>query len=116
MAARLVRAICVLVVLCLQQAGFSATTPCMIIGHDSIEQDETREAERIWEQAIEAKGGRERLYAVRNAVVSSKGIYRTSRGKDNKIRQEEFYVFPDMFWAWSDYRPDVFGLRVEMVN
>jgi hypothetical protein len=113
MATRLVSAIWVLSVLCVQHPG-NATT--VTIGHDSLEQTEKREAERIWDQAIEAKGGRERLYAVRNVVISSKGIYRTSHNRGNTIRQEEFYVFPDKFWAWSDYRPDVFGLRVEMVN
>lgn len=119
MTGRLVSAICVLIVLCLQHAGISATTSSVTIRHYSMEQNETRmqrEAERIWDQAIAAKGGRERLYAVRNVVISSKGIYRTSHNKGNKIRQEEFYVFPDKFWAWSDYRPDVFGLRIEMVN
>lgn len=75
-----------------------------------------QEARQVWGQAIAAKGGRERLYAVRNVVVSSTGMYSTSRGKKSRIRQEELYVFPSKFWAWSDYRPDVFGLRVEMVN
>src|ERR1044072_9721432 len=38
--------------------------------------DESRqEAERLWELAIAAKGGRERLYSVRNFVVSSKSRF-----------------------------------------
>jgi len=97
--------------------GFCVTSTT---GHgDSIkpsEQERQLEAEQVWACAITAKGGRERLHAVRNVLISSSGMYTTSRGKKNRIRQEELYVFPSKFWAWSDYRPDVFGLRVEMVN
>lgn len=39
---------------------------------DRVHQKSQTEAERIWEQAITAKGGRDRLYAVRNMVISTK--------------------------------------------
>jgi hypothetical protein len=64
-----------------------------------------REAERLWEQAIAAKGGRARLYAVRNMVVSWRG---------NK--HVDFYVFPNKLWRWMDDRPSPIGLAVEMHN
>jgi hypothetical protein len=113
-------AICAVVVICLNSvvARFSDATSTLH-GHGVIKESENttrEEALRIWEQAITAKGGRERIYAVRNAVISTTGTYRTSRGRKNSIRGEELYVFPNRFWSWSDYRPDVFGLRVEMVN
>ena len=73
-------------------------------------------AETIWEQGIAAKGGREALFNVRNLVVSARGDYSSRRLKKNEVRQEVLYVLPDKFWAWTDYRPDVFGLRVEMYN
>ena len=73
-------------------------------------------AERVWEQAIAAKGGREALYGVRNLVISARGDYSSRRLKKNQIRQEVLYVLPHKFWSWSDYRPDVFGLRIEMYD
>ena len=73
-------------------------------------------AERIWEQGIAAKGGRDALHGVSTLVVSARGDYRTRVLKRNTIRQEVLYVLPDKFWSWSDYRPDVFGLRIEMYN
>jgi hypothetical protein len=79
------------------------------------EQDRT-EAERLWEQAIAAKGGRERLHSVRNMVISARAEYRTSTFKKNQIRQEGLYVLPNKVWSWNDLRPDVFGLRVTMYN
>jgi len=86
-------------------------------------------AQQVWKQSIIAKGGRERLYSVRNMVISSSGSYKplqfkiqpggkvSSRsGKQNKVVSEELYVFPDKLWAWTDYRPTVFGLRITMYN
>src|SRR5258705_4079770 len=66
-----------------------------------------KEAERIWELAIQAKGGRERLYSVNNMVISSFG---------KNIRLEDFFIFPDRSWSWVDQRPSVFGLNMSMQN
>lgn len=41
------------------------------------------EARHLWEQAIAAKGGRERLRAVRNKVASTHGEYMTRLFKRN---------------------------------
>ena len=73
-------------------------------------------AERLWEQAIAAKGGQEALYSVRSLVVSARGDYSSRKLKKNQLRQEVLSVLPDKFWSWSDYRPDVFGLRIEMYD
>lgn len=73
-------------------------------------------AVRVWEQAIAAKGGRNRLHAIRNMVISSHGRYKAYLLKENQFRQETLYLFPDKYWAWDDYRPDIFGLRVSMYN
>jgi hypothetical protein len=66
---------------------------------------------------------------VRNMVISSSGSYKplkfkiksdgdvSSRSeKQSGIFSEELYVFPDMLWSWTDYRPAVFGLLVRMYN
>src|SRR5882724_1387241 len=65
-----------------------------------------QEAQRLWEQAIAAKGGRERLYAVRNLVVFH------GEGK----RDVALYVFLNKLWQRTDFRPTPLGLWVEMHN
>lgn len=80
------------------------------------EPSQSTSVERIWEQGIAAKGGREALHGVRSFVITSQGEYRSRAVGKNKIRQEVIYALPDKFWSWSDYRPDVFGLRVQMYN
>lgn len=88
--------------------------PKLMQRHERAQPQE--EANRIWERAIAAKGGRERLHSINNVVISSDSEYRTSALRKNKIRQEELYVLPHKSWSWSDLRPDVFGLRVTMYN
>ena len=73
-------------------------------------------AETIWERGIAGKGGREALFGVRSFAISARGDYGSRKLKKNEVRQEVLYVLPDKFWSWSDYRPDVFGLRVTMYN
>ena len=78
--------------------------------------NQREEAVRLWELAIAAKGGRERLHAVRSMVISARGEYQSRLFKKNQVRREELLVFPHKYWFWDDYRPDVFGLRVSMYN
>ena len=87
--------------------GFGQTT-------SKMKKDNKKEADRVWELAVEAKGGREKLYAVSNMIVSSSA---------NKIKFDQvkshtlnFTVFPDKEWEWDDNRPSVFGLRMTMYN
>lgn len=75
-----------------------------------------QEAQKLWEQAITAKGGRGKLRSVKNMVISSRAEYTTHQGKRNSIKQEELLAFPDKIWRWEDMRPDLFGLSVEMHN
>lgn len=91
-----------------------------------------KEAERIWELAIAARGGRDRMLAVQNMVITSRsGFSITSKDKFvipirneftwsplEKYRSEirYFLVFPDKSWSWEDYRPSVFGVTVRMYN
>lgn len=87
------------------------------------------DAAKVWEQAIEAKGGRERLRAVRNLVITSSGSYKALRFtihpnqkaksktlKSSGLYREQLYVFPDKYWSWEDYRPAVFGLWIKMYD
>ncbi len=77
-----------------------------------------QEAERLWEQAITAKGGRERLYAIRNFVVSSNSRFRFSPRPDvaERIREESLYVLPGKWWNFEDYRPGKMGYRINVLD
>src|SRR5258708_20583874 len=81
----------------------------LVYGQRPVNQENIskKEAERLWEQAIEAKGGRKRLYSVNNMVISSFG---------KNIRLEDFFVFPNRSWSWVDQRPSVLGLNMSMQN
>jgi hypothetical protein len=118
MTLHLVSAIGIVMILFLQHLGPSSAVTSIkreVLVTKPTGKNRRVEARQIWEQAISAKGGRERLYAVRNMVVSSSGKY-SHRGTKYPIRQEELIVFPDKYWFWNDLRPDVFGLTVEMYN
>ena len=62
------------------------------------------EARRLWEQAITAKGGRQRLYEVRNLEVSARAQFKKDLFHSGELRFEDFYVFPSKHWFWTDER------------
>ena len=68
--------------------------------------DTRAEAERLWELAVAAKGGRERLHSVESLLVT-----RGSR----KHPLIDLYAFPGKYWRW-DESPEPLGLAVQMMN
>jgi hypothetical protein len=69
----------------------------------SDQQDESlTRAKELWEKAIAAKGGRERLNQVSNLAIMYSG--------------STFYVFPDKYFDWFDMRPGQFGLSATVLN
>jgi len=72
-------------------------------------------AQEIWEDAILAKGGRQKLESVRNIFISSRSKYWHGL-KRYEVLVQELTVFPGKIWLWQDYRPDVFGLTVELYD
>jgi len=79
-------------------------------------QDANRaEAERLWELAIAAKGGRERLHAANNLQISINEKVWYGLKRVSYIR-EALYVFPGKFWEWNDQQKTVFGLSIRMYN
>lgn len=87
---------------------------------NKIADDESKkEAEELWELAIKAKGGRERLESVNNMVISGEYpvyylVFRVQR--NHQPKHLTFYNFPDKYWEWDDMRPSIFGLTVRMTN
>jgi hypothetical protein len=77
--------------------------------------DNRQEAERLWELAIAAKGGRERLYSVKNLQVSIREKVRYLIRRLPFI-EEDLYVFPGKSWEWNDQRPAIFGFGVDIYN
>ena len=84
--------------------SFTATKEGLSNSKNSLER-----AKELWEAAITAKGGRDRLYAV-NSLAISEDI-----NKNNRL-SSSLYVFPDKYWDWSDKRPYKFGLQVLVEN
>src|SRR5438128_1874860 len=65
-------------------------------------------AKQLWEMAIAAKGGRERLYAAKSIAITQ---HFSKRGAST-----ELCVFPDKFWFWEDRRPGELGLGAGITN
>lgn len=72
-------------------------------------------AVQLWEQAIAAKGGRERLKGVRS-VFKSMQMPRSFTKHWIDWNWQSLYVLPDKFWLWNDQRGTVFGLSITMFN
>lgn len=64
---------------------------------DDATEEEQQAARAMWAQAIAAKGGRERLHAVRNLAVIRQFVM-TSEGKKYDVSEEKFYAFPDRMY------------------
>jgi len=81
----------------------------------SLVQANRNEAEHLWELAIAAKGGRERLYAVSNLQISirEKVWYKLRRVP---YIEEDLYVFPSKYWEWNDQRKSIFGFSIRVYN
>ena len=78
-------------------------------------QNTREEAERLWEQAIAAKGGRERLYSISNLQLSVRDKQRWwFRRVPYEI--EALYVFPGKSWEWIDQTGSIFGFVIWMRN
>ena len=77
--------------------------------------DETAVA--LWEQAIAAKGGRERLLAIRSFAIHERTTFRKplpefAPGRVHQILCE----LPDLWWEFVDYRPGKMGYSVTVAN
>lgn len=75
-----------------------------------------KEAERIWELAIGAQGGREKLCSVRNVVVISRSKVRYGTSKVYDHVSESLFVLPYIWWNLDDNRPSVLGITMRMEN
>ena len=82
------------------------------------QENNEQKARQLWELAITAKGGRERLQRVDNLLISSHAARPLDRPGFEGLgtHHEELYVFPEKFWWWRDDRPSKFGLSAEVFD
>lgn len=66
------------------------------------------EAERVWEQMVKVRGGREKLYSISNMLLT-KGY------KEDSI-QIELFVYPNKYWEWSKEKALRDSLWITMAN
>lgn len=81
-------------------------------------------AETLWEEAIRAKGGRERLHSIESFVISStidshlipSPFENSSPGRDVESEAERLYVMPGKAWLY-EFTPDfAVSLEATVVN
>lgn len=58
-----------------------------------VRSEDTVEAERLWEQIVEAKGGRTKLHGVTNLLLT--------KGSKPPNVEIDLYVYPNRYWTWS---------------
>ncbi|SRR6266498_209880 len=74
-------------------------------------------AKGLWEQAIAAKGGRERLFQVNSLLISYQETVRNIL--EIVVHQgpvEKLFVFPSKVWSWDDGLPPPFSLTVGVLD
>ena len=65
-------------------------------------------AKRIWDMAVMAQGGRQKLLSIRNEVITF------SASKDGQPFSESLYVLPDKWWNFEDSGTKMFGRTMRM--
>src|SRR5215510_4047224 len=78
--------------------------------------DPSRErAVALWQEAVRAKGGRERLHSIQNFLISSTVDVRTQRGS-SETETERLYVMPGKAWIYT-YTPTLdVSLDMTVIN
>ncbi len=80
--------------------------------------DDRAQAEALWNQAIAAKGGRERLGSIKSFAIKERAHFDKPTRPDMAVGQVEQIAveLPDLWWSFSDYRPGKMGYMVRVVN
>lgn len=82
------------------------TLSCLLVAAASGTQDDRQKAVSVWEQAIAAKGGRDRLHGILSVAVREK----------SGIMSQIVCELPNRWWEYDDYRPLPLGYSVRVVN
>ena len=80
-------------------------------------QHNRQEAQKLWDTAITAKGGLDRLHQVNSLLIWYEETTRNVLGMVvHRGHVERLYVFPGKVWAWDDGLPPPFRLSVGFLN
>jgi len=75
------------------------------------------QAQKLWDDAINAKGGRDRLYAVSSLLIWYEETSRNFLGiAVHRGHVERLFVFPVKLWSWDDGLPPPFHLSVDVMD
>lgn len=75
------------------------------------------QAQKLWDVAINAKGGRDRLHEVRSLLIWYEETTRNFLGiAVHHGHVERLYVFPGRLWSWDDGLPPPFRLTVGVMD
>ena len=96
--------ICFVVILAVISLFAQAKTA---VQNSQIEKERV-EAERLWEQILEAKGGRKKLHSVTNMVLI--------KGDKPHNSGVFFYAFPNKYWRWTQGPPSPNTIWIGMTN
>ena len=93
------------------------TMLCAFTGTGKTAQDDRRQAAALWERAVTAKGGRDRLatirsFAIRETASRIRPVGGVAGGKVDQIVCE----LPHGWWEFLDYRPGEMGYSVRVAN
>jgi hypothetical protein len=90
----------------------------LVPGGDPPEQENRPNGGTLWDEAITAKGGRERLQSIHTFAIHETTVHDTpsspqmSAGKVSQI----VCRLPDGWWEFLDYRPGKMGYSIRVVN
>ncbi len=90
-------------------AAIILTSSAFAYGQEPTVENRTR-AQQLWEEAIRAKGGRERLHSIQNYLVSSTINVEAQRG-GSYTEKERLHAFPGRAWLF-EYTEE-FDIEVE---
>lgn len=94
------------------------TLLCICAGNVRSAKDDRQNAATLWAGAIAAKGGYERLGAIRSFAIQEKTAFRRAALPEMAIGKVDQIVceLPDGWWEFLDYRPGQMGYSVRVVN
>ena len=86
-----------------------------MLGTVSAQKNSLLSAEDVWNRAVAAKGGHERLRAIHTLVWSSDYSSWTSLWFGG-VHYEFVESYPDRVWLWEDHRPHTLGFGAQVWN
>lgn len=94
------------------------TCLCLGAAARSVGQEDRQKAASLWELSIAAKGGRDRLAAIRSFAILKKTRFSGLMTRDVATGRVDQIVceLPDQWWEFLDYRPGLMGYSVRVLN